>query len=99
MQTTWGCRWLLIAEHSIKHTIMDSDSLSNKFDELKTRISVTKPDIVALTEINPNLVNPVYNLASKGTTSFAMIPYLTNEESVYLLTLIFLQIRMMLCVL
>ena len=50
----------------------------------------------ALTE---NLVNPMYNLASQGSKSFAMIPYLTKEVFVYLLTLIFLHTRMMLCVL
>jgi len=60
--------------------LINSDSLSNKFDELKICVSITKPVIMALTEIN--LVNPMYNLASKGTTSFVMIPYLTNEEFV-----------------
>jgi len=43
---------------SLKCWYTNADSLSNKFDELKTRISVAKPDIVALTEINPKFGEP-----------------------------------------
>ena len=37
---------------SLKCWYTKADSLSNKFDELKSRLSIDKPDIVAITEVN-----------------------------------------------
>ena len=37
---------------SLKCWYTNADSLSNKFCELKSRLSIDKPDIVAITEVN-----------------------------------------------
>jgi len=62
---------------SLKCWYTNSDSLSNKFDELKTRVSITKPDIVALTEINPKFGEPNLQLSIQGYNIFcnASLPH------------------------
>ena len=37
---------------SLKCWYTNADSLSNKFNELKSRLATDKPDIVAVTEVN-----------------------------------------------
>ena len=54
---------------SLKCWYTNADSFSNKLDELKTRISVSKPDIVALTDINPKFGKPK---AYKGIIPFTI---------------------------
>ena len=45
---------------SLKCWYTNADSLSNKLDELKTRIDTTRPDIIFITQKSiPNLVIPL----------------------------------------
>jgi len=54
---------------SLKCWYSNVDSLSNKLDELKSRISTNKPDIVALSEIYPKSGDFNLNLNITGYTT------------------------------
>ena len=79
---------------SLKCWYTNVDSLSNKLDELKSKISVNKPDIVALSEIYPKSGDFNLNLSIMGYKTIHNIFNPINEEFVLLLTQVLLLIKM-----
>ena len=59
---------------SLKCWYTNADSLSNKFDELKSRISISNPDIVIITEVFCKSGDPIIELNIQGYTTICNNP-------------------------
>ena len=58
--------------------------LSNKFDELKFRISISNPDIVIITEVFCKSGDPIIELNIQGyTTTYMQQPYISSSWCLY----------------